>query len=156
PLDGPGRRVGAAPGAGPGAILYPRQRQRAERQLAYSYITVLDFAAHKPEAPAKWGTVLRWRFRLVCCRFTYGHLACGTRLRRGVCSEECAEAQPEDDAQGTGRLLEVHLRRPGAAILEDDRRFADAAAGLAAAVEHLLLERVAARQQAVEVDLAEL
>ena len=52
------------------------------------------------------------------------------------------------------RFAQIHLRRAGLAVFENDRRLADAATGLMAAVEHFLLERIAPRTDAIEPRLA--
>ena len=51
------------------------------------------------------------------------------------------------------RLALVDLRDPGAAVLEQDRRLAQPAADLPAPEEDLFHERIAARPDAIEVDL---
>ena len=55
-------------------------------------------------------------------------------------------AHAQDHRHRPQRFPQVGFRRPCSAILEYDRRFADAGAGAAAAVEHLFLERVARRE----------
>src|SRR5262245_54062186 len=60
-------------------------------------------------------------------------------------------AEPAQDRNRPQHFAVVHLGTAGAAILEKNRRFADASAGAAQAVEHFLLERIAVREKMIEV-----
>src|SRR5713226_9734480 len=60
---------------------------------------VRDRAAHKPEAPAKDGDILRWRLRLVCGGITDRHLGHGfsltSRFLIGLPSLSVKRRQPD-------------------------------------------------------------
>src|SRR5262245_34636608 len=71
-------------------------------------------------------------------------------------TQRYSPAQPENDAHRAHGLVRVHFRRAGPAVLEKDWRLADLAAKPVAAPDHLLLERVAARNDGVEVEFFQL
>src|SRR5262249_28520389 len=77
------------------------------------------------------------------------------RTAPSVEAEERLHTEHQDRADRAHRFADVDLRRPGTTIGEDDRRFADLAAGLATAIQHFLLKRIAARDDAIEPDLSE-
>src|SRR5438128_193363 len=68
-------------------------------------MTVRELAAHKPEAPAKGAAVLRWRFRLVCCRIPHGDLLQVTKVMHAFASggvyPRRAEPHRRDQPNGT-------------------------------------------------------
>ncbi|SRR6266849_2977776 len=66
------------------------------------------------------------------------------RSSRAIQPQKCLGPDPENQRHRPRRLFGIDLGRTGAAVFEEDRRLANAAAGFAAAVEHFLLERVTA------------
>src|SRR5437899_3223190 len=85
---------------------------RRDWHWSAAYISMRDLAAHKPEALAKGGAVLRWRFRLVCRRITQGRLV----KKRTLTMNGSASPDPEQlvclaragNGRALGQLLEQY------------------------------------------------
>src|SRR5437867_3570025 len=65
-------------------------------------------------------------------------------------------ADHEDDGHGPNRLFRIDLRSPSTAVGKDNRSFADATAGPATLIQHLLLKRVTARPEVLQIGIPQL
>src|SRR6516225_9107475 len=70
-------------------------------------------------------------------------------------AEKGVNSEPDNRPHGPDRLAGIHLRFAGSPVGKNDRRFPDPTAGLAAAVENLLLKRITARNYAVQPGCAQ-
>ena len=71
-------------------------------------------------------------------------------------SQYAVDGQSEQDPQSRHTFLPADFRFPETPVLEDDRRFRKPTAQPAEPLEHLLLERVPASPEEVEIEFGEL
>src|SRR5581483_4771112 len=74
---------------------------------------------------------------------------------QAIPSQQCNNPNPKNYRDGANGFLGIDFRLPGTAVLEDDGRLANATTGFPAAIKKLLLKRIAARKQVIQVGFAE-